>query len=310
MPRKPLPLRPGDPVAVVAPASAPRDADRYRRGLDRLRTDYEVRSAYAPKAPHGYLSASDAYRARRVNAAIADPDIRAIFCARGGYGSLRLLSRLDMETAAGRSPLLLVGYSDITVLQWAFYRQMGWTSISGPVVTEWALDDDRMLAPFQALAGGESIAFTGPDDTSLQPLRPGRADGPLLAGNLSVLTRLLGTPYMPDLSGAILALEDVQEPPYRLDRMLAHLNLAGVLDDLGGAVIGDLSPAAPDDGAPTLSVERVLNDYFGTRPYPVATNLWYGHLHPRLSLPIGSRVALRVTDADATLQMTEPVVAD
>ncbi len=309
MSRKPSPLRPGDPVAVVAPASAPRDADRYRRGLERLREVYDVRSAYAPGPPHGYLSASDAQRARMMNAALADSDIRAVFCARGGYGSLRLLPRLDVATAASRSPTLLVGYSDITALQWALYRPTGWTSISGPVVTEWALADDRMLAPFRSLAGGELLAFAGPDDTPLRPLRVGQADGPLLAGNLSVLTRLLGTPYMPDPSGAILAIEDVQEPPYCLDRMLAHLDLAGVLDDLGGAVIGDLSPAPPQDDAPTLSVERVLDDYFGSRSYPVATNLWYGHLHPRLSLPIGSRVALRVTDTEASLQMTEPVVA-
>ena len=304
--RTPPPLHPGDPVAVVAPASAPRDPERYERGLDRLREVYDVRSAYTPTSPRGYLAAPDAERADALNTAIADPDVRAIVCARGGYGSLRILRSLDREAAA-RHPTLLVGYSDVTALQWALYHRAGWTSISGPVVTEWAVADDAMLGAFCRLAAGDIVPLAGPDGAPLRPLRPGRATGPLLAGNLSVLTRLVGTPYVPDLTGAILAIEDVEEPPYCVDRMLAHLDLAGVLDVLGGVVVGTLSPD-PSHDAPTLSMETVIDDYFGDRPYPVATNLWYGHCMPRLSLPIGSAVRLHVTDDDATLTMTEPVV--
>jgi muramoyltetrapeptide carboxypeptidase len=304
--RKPPPLRPGDPVAVVAPASAPRDPDRYAQGLDQLREAYDVRTAYTPTAPRGYLAAPDAERAETLNAAIADPEIRALFCARGGYGGLRILPALDLDAAA-RHPTLLVGYSDVTVLQWALYHRAGWTSISGPVVTEWAVADDAMRDAFRRLAAGELIPLTGPEGQSLRPMRPGQATGPLLAGNLSVLTRLLGTPYAPDLTGAILAIEDVDEAPYCIDRMLAHLDLAGVLDRLAGVVVGTLSPD-PNHDAPTLSMDTVLEDYFGDRSYPVATNLWYGHCLPRLSLPIGSTVRLQVTDDTAALTMTEPVV--
>lgn len=305
--RKPPPLRPGDPVAVVAPASAPRDPARYRRGLDRLREVYDVRTAYTPGEPHGYLSAPDAERARALNAAIAAPDVRGIVCARGGYGCLRLLPSLDLD-AARAHPTLLVGYSDVTALQWALSRHAGWTSLSGPVVTEWAVADDSMLASFRSLAGGNAVSLTGPDGDPLQPLGPGTASGPLFPGNLSVLTRLVGTPHLPDLTGAILVIEDVDEAPYQVDRMLAHLDLAGVLDAIGGIAIGDLSPGAPEDDKPTLSMEEVLDDYFGARPYPVATSLWYGHRIPRLSLPIGTTVELRVTSDRAILEMQEPVV--
>jgi muramoyltetrapeptide carboxypeptidase len=129
----------------------------------------------------------------------------------------------------------------------------------------------------------------------------------LLGGNLSVLTRLLGTPFLPDLAGAVLVLEDVAEAPYRIDRMLAHLALAGVLDRLGGVVLGRFTHATAD--GPSLSVDEVLADYFAARPYPVAAGLAYGHVLPRLTLPWGVRARLAVTPRAASLTLLEPVVA-
>jgi muramoyltetrapeptide carboxypeptidase len=187
----------------------------------------------------------------------------------------------------------------------AFYARAGWTGLSGPVVTEWATADDRTLASFRSLAEGGLLTVEG---ESFSPLRPGVATGPLLGGNLSVLSRLLGTPYAPDWSGAILVLEDVAEAPYRIDRMFAHLQHNGVLDAINGLVLGNFTTGDLEPHRPTLSLETVFDDYFADRSYPVATHLPYGHLLPRHTIPIGVPARLTVTPADAHLATRAPAV--
>jgi muramoyltetrapeptide carboxypeptidase len=263
-----------------------------------------VRTAWAPGRQQGYLAAPDAVRTAALHDAIEDPSIEAIVCVRGGYGCLRLLDRLDWALAR-RHPTLLVGYSDVTALHLAFYARAGWTGLSGPVVTEWAEADDATLAPFRTLAEGGRLTVRS---DVLAPMRPGTATGPLLGGNLSVLTRLLGTPYAPDWSGALLVIEDVAEAPYRIDRMLAHLQHTGVLDAIGGAILGAFSTGDLDAHRPTLSLDTVFADYFGDRPYPVATNLPYGHLLPRLTLPLGVPATLSVSASTARLEALAPAV--
>jgi muramoyltetrapeptide carboxypeptidase len=243
-------------------------------------------------------------RAAALHDAIRDPAIDAIVCVRGGYGCLRLLDRLDWALAR-RHPTLVVGYSDVTALHLAFYARVGWTGLSGPVVTEWADADEQTLAPFRTLAEGGLFSI---DADRLTPVRPGTATGPLLGGNLSVLTRLLGTPFVPDWSGAILVVEDVAEAPYRVDRMLSHLQHAGVLDAVGGVVLGRFTTGDLDPDRPTLSLDTVFADYFGDRPYPVATNLPYGHVLPRRTLPLGVPARLSVTSTGAQLEALAPAV--
>ena len=313
---KPAPLRPGDRLAVVAPAGAPRDLDRYRAGLDALRAaGYDVQVDYDPAARRGYLAAPDAARARALHRALLDPAVRAIVAVRGGYGTMRLLDRLDWAALRTAAPTLVVGYSDLTALHLALYARLGWPSVSGPVVTEWAAADAFTRAAFRRVVTGDpagvGVPLVGPGGAALRPLSAagahGTAAGVLLGGNLSVLTRLLGTPFLPDLTGAVLVLEDVGEAPYRLDRMLAHLALAGVLDRLGGVVLGRFTHATAD--SPSLSAGEVLADYFAGRPYPVAAGLAYGHVLPRLTLPWGVRARLAVTPSAATLTLLEPAVA-
>lgn len=293
---------------MVAPASPPRDLERYRTGLDRLRDLYDVRFAWSPGQERGYLAAPDEARAAALHRAIASPSIHAVFCVRGGYGSLRLLPRIDWSLAHER-PTLLVGYSDVTALHLAFYARAGWTGLSGPVVTEWTHAEAATLDPFHALAAGETPVLTGAPEAPLQPLVPGSATGPLLGGNLSVLTRLVGTPYAPRFEGALLVLEDVAEAPYRIDRMLAHLRHAGVLDAVAGVVLGQFSTGDLDSDKPTLSLQTVFADYLADRPYPVVTNLNYGHLLPRCTLPIGVPARLTATADGASLELLSPAVA-
>lgn len=291
-------LQPGARAHIVAPASAPRQSESYTAGVQALQHEWTLAEAYAPTPPRGYLSMPDAERAAQLQHALTAPKVEAVLCARGGYGTMRLLPHLDWDAIARATPRWIVGYSDITALQWACWTHLRWPSLSGPVVTEWA----------QLPAAMRDAVFRATDPAPYPPAwhshpaptawTTGTACGPLLGGTLSVLTRLLGTPHMPNLTGAVLLLEDVQEPPYAVDRMLMHLELAGVLDDLAGALLGQFS--VPDSvSSPTLSMNTVLRDYFADRPYPVLAQVPYGHLLPRSIWPMGVPVRLDTGTPDA-----------
>ena len=307
VPRRPPPLSPGAPVVVVAPASPPRSADTYQAGLDRLRSTYDVRWAWTPGSERGYLAAPDAERVAALNRAISDPEIRAIVCVRGGYGCLRLLPKIDWDRAR-QHPTLLVGYSDVTALHLAFYTKANWAGLSGPVATEWAQADDATLASFRGWAEGGTPGFVEAFDASPTALAPGTAVGPLLGGNVAVLTRLLGTPFAPDFEGAILVLEEVAEAPYRVDRMLTHLQQAGVLDAVAGVVLGTFTTGSRTPNTPTLTLEEVFRDHLADRPYPVVKGLPYGHHLPRCSLPIGVPMRLDATSTRVALTAETPLV--
>ncbi len=307
--RKPPALHPGDRIAVVAPASAPVDPARLEAGLAQLRArGFAVE--YAPCAPRGYLAGTDADRLAAFNGYLRRDDVRALFCVRGGYGALRLLPHLDYA-AARRHPKLLVGYSDITALHLALHARAGWTGLSGPMVAvEWDDPDPASERLFWDLArGGTPAPLLGPGGEAPAPVRPGTAEGPLLGGNLSVLARMIGTPYLPDLRGAILFLEDVGEPPYRLDGLFAQMRLAGLLDGLGGLVLGGFTEADPPPDRPSLTVDEVLDDYFGHRPYPVARGLAYGHFPVKNTMPVGVKARLEVDAHTASLSILESVTA-
>lgn len=305
----PPPLRAGDRIAVCAPSSAPRSADRYTEGLRRLRHRYEVVELYGPEEvdrPHGYLSAPDHRRLEDLETVLRRSDLRAVIVARGGYGTLRLLDRLSLENYVSK---WVVGYSDTTALQMMLYRSLGWASLSGPVVTEWAQiprvsdpdedseDDEPGRRSINAANAFDRVATaSGGADVDLRvgaslkclstvASEGHTATGPLLGGNLSVLTRLVGTPFMPDLTGSVLVLEDVAEAPYRVDRMLTHLRLAGHLHDLAAVVLGSVTPGDVDP--PWWSMDEVLVDAFRDVPYPVVSGLVYGHCLPRITIPWG-----------------------
>lgn len=308
---KPLPLQPGDTIGVIAPSSAPADPDRLRRGIEQVqRRGYRVLQSPTALSPRGYLAGPDPERLAAINHVLRDPEIKVIFCARGGYGALRLLPHLDYA-AAQQHPNVLVGYSDVTALQLALYAQSGLPSVSGPMVAvEWPDLDAASERQLWALLRGASPApLLGPREEVLVPIQPGSAEGVLLGGNLSVLTRLIGTPYLPDLTGALLFLEDVGEAPYRIDGLFAHLKLAGMLNRLGGLILGGFTEAVPEPGKPSLTLDEVLTDYVADLPCPVARGLVYGHFPVKSVLPIGVRARLTVTPDTAELTVLEPVVA-
>lgn len=307
-------LRPGATILVVAPAGPPRNLPRLADGLAALRDrGYDVRvlrdgPLETAFAPYGYLSASDAVRLDEFNRALRDPAADAIFCVRGGYGTLRLLDGLDYD-AAQRHPKLLVGYSDITALQLALYAKAGWRSVSGPMVgVEWGAmdaDEERLLA---ALLGGFAGEVAGPHGERLVPTHPGDATGTLLGGNLALVARLVGTPYLPDLTGAVLFLEDVYEEPYKIDGLLAQLKLAGHLERLGGLVYGAFTDDTPTVDT-SFTTDDVLDHYAAFVNGPVAKGLVYGHFSPKVPMPIGVKAQLTVDENDARLVLLEPVAS-
>ena len=306
----PPPLRPTGTVAVAAPASAPLDDARYRAGIAALRArGLHVETPRALR-PHGFLAGTDAERLDELNTLLRRDDLDAIFCARGGYGILRLLPDLDYE-AARAHPKLIVGYSDVTALHGALYTKAGLPGLSGPMVaSDWPDLDAESEAQFWQLAEGHApVEIVGPGGEALEAVRPGRAEGVLLGGNLTMLTALLGTPYLPDLGGAILFLEEVGEPPYRIDRLFAQLKLAGVLQRLGGLVLGGFTGADPLPNRPSLSLDAVLDHYLADLPCPVARGLVYGHFRRKSTLPFGVRARLEVEADAAALTVLDPVTA-
>lgn len=297
-------LPPGSRVAVVAPGSAP-TPQALRAGLAALRSaGYEPVDYVSPLTPAGYLAASDKDRAAMLVDALRDPSIGAILCARGGYGTMRLLPRLPYDELA--SPTLVVGYSDITALHLALYGKCGWPGLAGPMVApDWPSLPPQRAAAFEAWTQGTAVPAPM---VAGQPLVPGTADGWLLPVNLSVLTCLLGTPYLPDLTDAILVVEDVGEAPYRIDRMLCHLRLAGVLDDVAGVIGGQFTNCQPPDDQPNPTVGAVLREAFRAAAYPVALDFPFGHEPSSCVLPVGTPVRLTVNAGAAQLAFREGLV--
>ncbi|PSQ76570.1 MAG: LD-carboxypeptidase [Bacteroidetes bacterium QH_8_67_23] len=317
-PIRPRPLPPGTgKIGLIAPASAARDPDALERGVAYLQQQgYQIvrgRSAYEPL---GYLSGTDDARLTELNRFLRSDDVQALFCVRGGYGSLRLLPHLDYDAARAK-PKLLVGYSDITALHMALFHRAGWPGISGLMVeSDFAGHDGHDQQPhpaterlFWALAEGATPdPLLGPAGEALEPEQSGTAEGVLLGGNLSMLAKLVGTPYLPPMDGAILFVEEIGEAPYRIDGLLAQLRLAGILERLSGLVYGQFTDTDPRP--PTRPLGDVLAEYAAFVNGPVARGLVYGHVDEKSALPVGVRARLEVTDDDAALSILEPVVAD
>ncbi len=306
---KPDALKTNGRIGIMLPASAPLDTSRLTMGIDELRRrGLTVVHDEMDSDPVGYLGAPDPERAARLNELLARDDLSALISVRGGYGVMRILDALDYIEAA-KHPKLLVGYSDITALQFAFYTQCGWTSVQGPMAAvEWPEIDESSESQFWRLVGGECIeSIAGLDGEHLTEIVPGVCEGVLLGGNLAAIVRLVGTPYLPPLDGSILYLEDVGEAPYRIDALLAQLKLAGVLGSLGGVVLGTFMHCDPDPDKPSFTTREVLLDYFSNALYPVAEGLVFGHIPRKVSMPFGVRARLSVSGDDSILAMLEPV---
>ncbi|MCP9926489.1 LD-carboxypeptidase [Cyanobium sp. CH-040] len=292
----PQPLRPGDRVAPVAASSAlvdPQAVRRLKAGIAVLESwGLEVQRQPVHERRWGYLAGRDAQRRddlQRANRGGAD----LLACLRGGWGAARLLER-----PLALPPRWLLGFSDVTSLLWAQLAQGHGGAIHGPLLTTLADEPAWSQERLRTLLFGEPLP-------TLQGMGwvEGVAEGPLLAGNLTVATHLLGTPHLPDLVGAILVLEDVGEAPYRIDRLLTHWRLSGALGQLAGIALGHFSdcddPDAAEsadregaDGLARFSLEQVLRDRTADLGIPVLAGLPVGHEAGNAALPLGARARL------------------
>jgi muramoyltetrapeptide carboxypeptidase len=297
---KPPRLTRGDLIGVVSPASPPLSSERIERGVRYLESlGYRVAVGKHAAAVHGYLAGTDEARAADFNAMVEDRAVKAIFAVRGGYGTSRILSMINFA-ALKRNPKIIAGYSDLTALQLAVYRKVGLVTFSGPMVgvEMWDQFDPYSEEHFWRLLTSTSRVgvLENPADEPVVPRTPGVARGVLLGGNLSLLISLLGTPYAPDLNRSILVLEDVDEAPHRVDRMLMHLRNAGITRRIAGLALGKFTDCVPSDPSkPHLTIDQVLDEFVGAVNLPTVSNIQYGHLPRKLTLPIGAKARLDVS---------------
>ena len=285
---RPVRLRPGDAVRLVAPCGpVPREA--LEAGAAVLRRRYEVRFDEGLFAREGFLAGPDERRLEELLRALAEPDVKAVIVARGGYGLARLLPFLEPAFLQA-GPRVLAGFSDATSLL-AYAQRADVVSVHGPVVTQLGrLSDVDQGAFFKLLedpAPGILLA-------ELEPLVPGRVEGRLVGGNLEVLSRLLGTPFAPSFDDAILFLEDLGERPYRVDRLVTHLDLAGVFSRVRAVILGDFSGCSEPEAtrAEMPSADAVLEERLSRLTVPVVRTPLFGHGTRNLPLPHGARVLL------------------
>ena len=313
-PVRPRRLKAGDRVGLVAPASANFQSVDIEIAQEVARAfSLEPRLGAHVRDRHGYLAGRDADRAADVNGFFADASVSALFAIRGGWGCARVLPLIDWDLVR-RNPKVVTGYSDITALHSALHAKTGLVSFHAPtLLSGWppfSVEHFRRVV-FE----GEAVTMTNPpgDEERLvqrenrtRTITPGTARGRLLGGNLTVLTALMGSPYLPAFDGAILFLEDVREDIYRVDRMLTELSLAGVLGRLRGFVFGSCHECEPGEGYGSLTLEEVLDEHVRPLGVPAYEGAMIGHQDRQFTLPIGTLVELDA--AKGSIAMLEPAV--
>lgn len=294
--RLPAPLKKGDLIALAAPAGAVFNRDYIRITTQALQEmGFRVKLGKMIDKMHGYLAGKDLERAEELNLLFADPEVKGIVAMRGGWGCARILPLLDYELIA-KNPKMLVGLSDITSLLIALYTKSSMVTFHGPTgYSSWNnFSTDHFL---RVVRDNEMLEMRNAPSTqaSAYTLVGGKAEGVLVGGNLSVLSAMLGSPFLPDWEDKILFLEDLNEDTYRLDRMLTHLKIAGVFDKIKGFVFGNCRKCVPDP-AGGFSLQQLLHQHFDDMPIPSFYGSQIGHIADKFTVPIGVRAQI---DADA-----------
>jgi len=311
----PKALRAGDTVALITPSTHVSDPDRLQL-VARTVEYFELKPRFGRnvRKKWGYAGGTIDERLDDLHAAFSDPEVKAVFCIRGGYAAGQLLDRIDYPLIA-RNPKIFIGYSDITAMHLAIHKLTGLVTFHGPVTTS-------SFTPYtqdcykRALFGTRPLGtLSNPvESNTLRPghhirtIRSGTARGKLVGGNLSLICATMGTPYEIDTRGKVLFIEDVEEQAYTIDRMLTHLRLAGKLQQAAGVIWGECADCGPKDYKPSFtegnfSVGEVVDNILGGLKVPVVSGLTIGHTADQLTLPLGVDATL---DASAgTLTITE-----
>ena len=314
---KPRRLEAGAGVGLISPASA----TFVEEDLEIVVEAMQALGLVPHLAPHlldryGYLAGKDADRAADINQFFADPAIAALVPVQGGWGCSRVLPYLDYQLIR-QNPKILVGFSDITALLLGIHAQTGLVTFHGPNgLSSWRTEQVESFR--QVLFAGESVTFMNPSDPDdadrlmtvnnrIRTITPGRATGKLLGGNLSVLSAMIGSAYEPDWQGTILFVEDIGESIYRIDRLLTHLKLAGVLKQLAGFIFGQCIDCSPDAEYGSLTLEEVLTDHIQPLDVPAWSGAYIGHVEIIWTVPLGVEVAIDASIGQ--VQLLEPAVS-
>ena len=285
--RVPARIKPGDTIGIVAPAG-PFDRPTFLRGA-RIIEDMGFKIFIPPGLfeKNRYLAGADKHRAQILDQMFADNSIDAIICARGGYGSMRILPMLDYD-AIKNNPKVFIGFSDITILLSILFTRCNLVTFHGPVVTSLAdASEETKLSLFSNLTSESNLEIKLSGGITINP---GVAAGEVCGGNLTMLCHLVGTPYAPDFENKILFLEDRGEAPYRIDRMLVHMELAGCFKGLSGIILGAFEECGPIEG-----VIKIIVELFEKYSVPILAGLDAGHGSHNLTIPLGIEATL---DAD------------
>jgi muramoyltetrapeptide carboxypeptidase len=312
---RPRRLSPGDTVALVAPASATFktiELDVARESLEALGLKVVIGGHLLDR--HGYLAGRDRDRAEDINRFFADATIKAVLPIRGGWGCSRLLPYLEYDVIR-RNPKIVLGYSDITALLTAIHARTGLVTFHGPNgMGRW--DEFSVNWVRRILFDREAVTMENPRDKGeflvqtenrIQTITPGVARGRMLGGNLTVLTAIMGSSYLPDWDGALLFLEDVGEDVYRIDRMMTTLKLAGVLERIRGFVFGTCSECEPGEGYGSLTLEEVFDDHVKPLKIPAWHGAMIGHRMPQFTIAVGGQA--EIDAAAGRIRMLESAVA-
>jgi muramoyltetrapeptide carboxypeptidase len=312
MPRiKPRALRPGDTIGVVSPSSY-KAFEALRPGIEKIqRRGYKLVFGEHAFDRRGYLAGEDRDRAADLNAMFARKDVKAVLCTRGGYGASRILDYLDWDTIRAH-PKPLIGYSDITTLHIAFLRYTDMVVYHAPMIITLSRDvsEHAIQNLFDVLEKPEPLGTYDTREGNVQTLVPGIAEGELTGGCLCLVTATCGTPEQIDAKGKILCIEDVDEAPYAVDRMLTQLKRCGVLDEAAGFVIGEITDWQKhvSDPAESLTIEQVWQDIIVPLGKPAIIGFPFGHVVNPLTLPLGVQARLDATAG--TLTLLEPAVSE
>jgi muramoyltetrapeptide carboxypeptidase len=311
-PALPRALRKGDTIGMIGPSGSSKDpgmADKGAAALEAL--GFKVVVGESCRGKYGYLASPDALRASDVGAFFRDDRVDGIVCMKGGYGTPRILDAIDYGAVAA-NPKVLAGYSDITGMHLAFRRYAGFPTFHTPMAVSMVdgFDGFSAASMMAALTTASPLGRLSPPPGSPAPatLVGGKARGPLVGGNLSLVAALAGTPYALVPDGAILFLEDIDEEPYRIDRMLTQLRLTGVFERCAGVVLGHWTRCEPKDPDRSLTLAQVFSDVIAPARKPTITGFQAGHSTPTLSFPLGVEAVL---DADTgTLEIVEAALRE
>lgn len=300
IPVKPPRLVADDTIGVVAPAGS-FEKEKFLRGVAVLESmGFGVAFDDELFVKSGYLAGSDNHRADRVNRLFADQTVKAIICARGGFGAMRTLALIDYE-AVRSNPKIFIGYSDISALLSGLYQRCGLVTFHGPMISTLADTDQQTKDALLTVLTSNTKLKLKPQKGRV--VRPGVASGPVVGGNLTTLCHLVGTPYEPELKGRILLLEDQGEAAYRIDRMLSQMKLAGCFEALAGLILGSF-----EDCGDMAEIGRIAEEIFDGDDIPVLAGFDCGHGKVNITIPLGLEATLDTDRQELTFH--EPATAD